>query len=225
MNARVREMVERAVRPGGQLSFEPSQRRVLGKIAERLVEGTPVSRQQVAQLAQVAEVDQGAVDRFLAGVGERDADGNIVGIAPGLTLTPTRHRLTVGDKKLFTWCALDALIAPIFLNRTVEIASTSPLRKEPVRMRVSPERVTSVSPNDTVVSIVVVDTDKADLSSVAAIWAAFCHNIFFFPTRDEAEQWAQGKGNIEILSLGEAYELAKLTAGAFTPRAMPAPGC
>ena len=47
------------------------------------------------------------------------------------------------------------------------------------------------------------------MSSVASIWMTFCHHIFFFASRSEAEQWASGRDDIEILSLEEGYELAQ----------------
>ncbi len=218
MRARNREMVEKAVKPGGRFHFDPGLLRVLNGVAQSIVAGTPVSRVQVASLAKAEGQDLGSVKRFLAGISEPDAHGNIVGIAPGLTLTRTRHRITVDGKKLFTWCAEDALIVSAFLNRTVEIESRSPLGKEIIRLTVSPERVETVSPNDAVMSMVVVDTDDADLSSVTGIWMTFCHNIFFFPSEDEAQEWARGKDNIEIISPTEGYELARLMARAFTVR-------
>jgi hypothetical protein len=42
------------------------------------------------------------------------------------------------------------------------------------------------------VSIVVGDPDAADTNSVEAIWDTFCHHIFFFGARQEAEGWAAG---------------------------------
>ncbi len=215
MNARIREMVDKAIGLGGPFDFEPGLLRVMNRVAQSIVDGAPVSREQVARIARAAGVDPGTAEQFLAAVGESGAQGNIVGVVPGLTLTPTPHRLSIDGKVLFAWCAEDTLVAPTFLNRTVEIESTSPLRKETVRLTVSPARVESVSPNDAVLSMVVVNVDQADLGSVPAIWTTFCHNIFYFGSRDEAQEWARGKANIEILSPEEAYEIAKLVARAF----------
>ncbi len=65
------------------------------------------------------------------------------------------------------------------------------------------------SPAGAVISIVVTDPDKADMSSAPAIWGTFCHHIFFFASREEGEQWATGRDDIEILSLDEGFELGK----------------
>ena len=94
------------------------------------------------------------------------------------------------------------------LQRTT-VESESPLTKEKIRLTVSPQRVEESNPAGAVVSIVVMDPDKADMSSAQAIWGTFCHHIFFFASREEAEQWAAGRDDIEILSLDEGFELGK----------------
>jgi hypothetical protein len=45
------------------------------------------------------------------------------------------------------------------------------------------------------------------MGSVEAIWMAFCQHVHFFAARDEAERWAAGRDDIEILSLDEGYRL------------------
>ncbi len=50
---------------------------------------------------------------------------------------------------------------------------------------------------------------QLSLSSVEAIWATFCHHIFFFTSRDEAERWAVGRTDIAVLSMDEAYALGQ----------------
>ena len=35
----------------------------------------------------------------------------------------------------------------------------------------------------------------------------FCRNIHFFASEEEVEQWAAGRGDIETLSLDEAFDL------------------
>ncbi|MBI4278994.1 MAG: hypothetical protein HY660_11100 [Armatimonadetes bacterium] len=93
------------------------------------------------------------------------------------------------------------------LKQTATVESVSPLSKERVRLTVSPQRVEEVSPQGAVVSMVIVDPDRVELRSVEAIWMTFCHHIFFFASRAEAERWAAGKRDIEVLSVDEAHEL------------------
>ncbi len=219
MKTRIAEMLETALGLGGKFSFDDRVLRVLNGIARSIVAGNPVSRVQVAKLARAAGIDPATAEQSLVGIAERDQSDNIVGIPPGLTLTPTPHRLAVDGRKVFAWCAEDAVIAAAFLGQTVEIESTSPLRKETVRLTVSANGVESVTPKDAVMSMIVVDTDQVELDSLTAVWGVFCHNIFFFPSRREAEEWARGKNNIEMISPDEAYEIAKIVARAFTASA------
>ncbi len=139
---------------------------------------------------------------------ERDTDDNIVGVM-GLSLSDHPHRFNVNGTRMSTWCAEDTLFLPAMLNRTATIESESPLSKEKVRLTVSADAVEEASPAGAMVSIVVIDPDKADISSTPAIWGTFCHHIFFFASRQEGEQWAAGRVDIEILSLDEGFELGK----------------
>lgn len=60
------------------------------------------------------------------------------------------------------------------------------------------------------VSTATIDPKVHDVSSVEAIWSNFCHQVYFFPYVEEAQEWAQGKSNIAILTVQEGYELGKL---------------
>ncbi len=139
---------------------------------------------------------------------ERDTDDNIVGVM-GLSLGDHPHRFNVNGTQMSTWCAEDTLFLPAMLKQTATIESGSPLTNEKVRLTVSAEGVEESNPAGAVVSIVIVDPDKADMSSAQAIWGTFCHHIFFFASRREGEQWAAGRDDIEILSLDEGFELGK----------------
>jgi alkylmercury lyase len=101
------------------------------------------------------------------------------------------------------------------LDRTARVESVSPVSKEKVRLTVSPQGVEEVDSAGAVLSIVIVDPDDADMGSVEAIWGTFCHHLFFFASREEAERWAAGRDDIEILSVEEAYELVRLVSSRF----------
>jgi alkylmercury lyase len=128
----------------------------------------------------------------------------------GLSLNETPHRFTVNGQSLFTWCAVDTLFLPALLDQSASVESESPVSGTKVQLTVTPQRVEAVQPDSAVVSMVVLKPDAADVSSVEAIWGAFCHHIFFFATRQDAERWAASRDNsdaIEILSLDEAFEV------------------
>ena len=75
----------------------------------------------------------------------------------------------------------------------------------------SPNRVEWSCPSEAVVSIVTIDGKSQDTGSMEAVWSNFCHQVYFFPTEQEAEEWAEDRENISILSVEEAYELGKRT--------------
>jgi len=61
-----------------------------------------------------------------------------------------------------------------------------------------------------VVTIVVINPTQENLASVPAIWNTFCRQIHFFASREEAEQWAAGRADIDILDVEQAFELGQL---------------
>ena len=81
-----------------------------------------------------------------------DAQGNIVGAA--LAARQTAHRVQLGGKELYAWCALDTLFIPGLLGEEAEVLSTCPVSRETVRITVTPDGVEDFSPPDAVVSVV-----------------------------------------------------------------------
>jgi alkylmercury lyase len=207
-NLRAAEMMRKLAESGGPLDYGPDHSRLLIRLWRTLAKGHPVSAEQVERTFAELGIDGGAAHEFLGQVAERDAADNIVGIS-GLSLNDHPHRFSVNGKRMSAWCAEDTLWLPAMLGQTATVESESPLSKDTVRLRVSPDGVEEVSPPGAVVSMVIVDPDEADLGSVEAIWGTFCHHIFFFASREEAERWAAGRDEIEILPVEEGHELAK----------------
>jgi hypothetical protein len=106
-----------------------------------LSEGRPVT---ASALAQAAERTEAEVVRRLGGWPnvERDETGRIVAFS-GLTLRPTAHAFTVGDRRLHTWCAWDTLFLPALLHETAHVRSTCPVTGSVVELVVAPDGVTS----------------------------------------------------------------------------------
>ncbi len=207
-NIRATEMARKLTESGALLDYGPDRSRLLLQILRSLAKGRPVTGEQVDQIAADIGIARDEADQFLRQMSERDTDDNIVGVM-GLSLNDHPHRFDVNGTRMRTWCAEDTLFLPAMLKQTATVESESPLTKEKIRLTVSPQRVEESNPAGAVVSIVVMDPDKADMSSAQAIWGTFCHHIFFFASREEAEQWAAGRDDIEILSLDEGFELGK----------------
>ena len=207
-NTQAKEMMRKLIVGGGLFDFGPDRSRLLIQVWRSLAKGRPITAERVDQIAADIGIARDEAYRFLRQMSERDTDDNIVGVM-GLSLSDHPHRFNVNGTQMATWCAEDTLFLPAMLKQTATIESESPLSKEKVRLTVSEDGVEGSDPPGAVVSIVVIDPDKADISSTPAIWGNFCHHIFFFASRQEGEQWAAGRDDIEILSLDEGFELGK----------------
>lgn len=210
-DTRAAAMLESHTRDGGVLDFGPERSRLILRVQRALAQGRPVSAEQVDRLIHEIGIDHAEADQFLRQVTERDPDDNIVGIFT-LSLNATPHRLLVNGTELWAWCAADTLFLPALLEQTATVESTSPVSGETVRLTVSPQRVEHVDPPDAVVSTVIADPNAANFSSVDAIWGTYCHHIYFFASREEAERWAAGRDEIAILSVQEGFNVSRRIA-------------
>lgn len=131
---------------------------------------------------------------------ELDDQGRIVGA--GLSLRPTPHRLSLGDRVLYAWCALDALMYPSLLNLEVEITSPCAATGAPVRARVFAGGVHDVTPATAVVSVVQPDR-------LLGVRQAFCDNVHFFYSAADAQTWMEAHPGARLLSVKEAYDLGQ----------------
>jgi alkylmercury lyase len=210
-NTRAGKAMMNLAEDGGPLDFSPDRARLFVRVARELAQlGRPIAGEQFDRIVAELAVAPEEAQRFLDEWTERDRDGAIVGM--GLTLNETPHQISVNGARLWAWCAEDTLFYPVVLDQAATIASASPVSGELTRLRVSPTQVEEVSPAEAVVSLPVVDPDGADLSSVNAIWNTFCHHSFFFPSRAEAEQWAAGREDIEIVPVEEGFAIGRLLA-------------
>jgi alkylmercury lyase len=208
---RAGQTMKLATRDGGFLDLGPDRSRLLLGVMRRLAGGRPVSREEVDRIVHEVGIAHHEADRFLAQWAERDADNTIRGIF-GLPLNPTAHRVAVDGAQLWSWCAGDAFEPPLLLQQRAVIESAAPVSSNIVRLTVSPKRVEEVQPPSAVMSMIVTDPNAADVSSVQAIWGSFCHHVHFFPSREEAEQWAAGRDDIAIISVEEGFELVRQVA-------------
>jgi alkylmercury lyase len=213
-NARATEATRKLTKPEGLLDYGPDLTRLLIRLMRELAQGRPIPKERVDQIIADMNIDREGAYRLLGEVAERDADKNIFGIM-GLSLNDTPHRFYVNGTRMSTWCAQDTLFVPTMLDQPATVESKSPVSREKVRLTVSPRGVEEVDPPGAVVSMVIVDPDNPNMGSVEAMWGAFCHHIFFFASREEAERWAAGRDDIEILSVEEAHELWRPVSSRF----------
>jgi len=188
------------------LDYGADASRLLLRILRGLAKGHPVTREQVSQISAELGMDRLEAEGFLLDKTERDKEEAIVGIA-GLSLNKHPHRFIVDGVRLSTWCAEDALFLPHLLEKEARVVSRSPVSGEIVRLRVGPDGVKEVAPSGAVISLALVDPEQENMSSVQAIWNAFCRHIHFFATREEAEVWVNGREGIAIVTVEEGFSV------------------
>lgn len=133
---------------------------------------------------------------------ELDDAGRVVGW--GVTQRPTPHRFSVDGRQLFTWCALDTLMFPALLGQAATVSSPCHATGQLVQLEVGvePDRVTSVSPEGAVVSIVTP-------GETASIRGAFCNQVHFFASADAAGPWLADHPEASVLPVAEAFEVGR----------------
>ncbi len=205
----IQAIAEKLNQAGVPPKFSPEISRLLTSVMKTLAKGKPVTGAEVDEIIAELDMDHDKAEQFLRSVCERDADDNIIGIV-GLSLNESwAHRFQVKDASMRTWCAWDTLFIPLLIDETAAIESESPISDETVRVTVSPEGVKEVIPATAVVSVVVLDPDNGQADSVEEIWSQFCHQVYFFTSREEAEKWAADRHHIEVLTVKEAFELGR----------------
>jgi alkylmercury lyase len=188
--------------------LSPEEQRAGIALLCELARGEPVA---VPQLAQALGTSVGAAeslvrDSALSPFVHTAEAGRIDGFW-GLSVKHTHHRLTVSGRRLWTWCALDSLFMPELLGETAAVASSDPETGQPIRLTVSSAGVEAKQQTGIVMSMV--RPDRWDVTSAARVMASACHFIFFFASRASAERWQTKHPGHVLLSLAEAFALAK----------------
>jgi alkylmercury lyase len=136
---------------------------------------------------------------------EFDRAGNIVGL--GITLVPTSHRVQLGGKLLYTWCAFDTVLLPPSLHVEAHVQSTCPVTGQPITFVATPEGATrDLSPAGGMMSLVV-PAQRSDCTR-----ATFCQQSLFFQSERAASTFLAGHPEALLLSVEEAAYVGRLVA-------------
>lgn len=181
-----------------------------------LARGEPVVLDELAASAGEAGADLARVVRAQPGA-EWDSDGRLVGF--GLTPRPTDYRLLVGGKTLYTFCAIDTLLFTVILGEETVVESTCPTTGVPIRLELTPERVTTITPPDAVVS----QRLRQDL--IEDLRGNMCDHTRFFASEDAAADWLAAHPDGQVLGVADGFvqcraacdELGWLSRGVATP--------
>ncbi len=170
-----------------------------------LSRGDPVTREQLATVLGRSEaIVADALRQFEDVV--YDEDGRIVGA--GLSLLPTPYRFEVNGHVLYTWCALDTLIFPVWLGRSAQVSSACPATGQPIHLTVTPERLEHFDPPSGVLSLLIAD----GLAACCNIREAFCAYSQFFAERQAASTWLSKYPDAHLLPIEEAFTLGQKLA-------------
>lgn len=133
--------------------FSADERLVSARAFHAVLEGCVEDPAALAAgLALDRAVVEGAVDRLVArGTVVLDAASGAVVAARGLSLAPTPHALTLGDRPRFVFCAIDAIGIPAALGLAARCRSACPVCAGPIEVRIEPGAV-SASPAATVIA-------------------------------------------------------------------------
>ncbi len=186
------------------VGIPPDRAPIVLRIIRLLADGQPVSSDR----AQVKDPEVWDDLRQLGA--ELDADDRIVALG-GLSIRPTKHVFVVGDRKLFSWCALDTLFLPHLLGVSADVSSTCPVTGYPIRLGVSPTGVELVHPEGTVVSLVRAESKCAsvDRNELFGVGGSFCSRVHFFASKLAAETWLVDKPGAVVVSPDEAFRIGQ----------------
>jgi alkylmercury lyase len=165
-----------------------------------LSQGEPVT---IEQLADAAAQPADEVRHLVASWPdtEYDQQGRIMGW--GLTLKPTPHKFGVGNKQLYTWCALDTLFFPAVISRPAKVESPCATTGIPIHLNVDPAAgISDLDPATAVVSVVTPEWMRS-------VRTSFCNPGRFFATREAARSWQAGHPEMEVLSVLDAYQVSR----------------
>jgi len=191
------------------------ERRIAVSLWGLLADGRPASLREVAARARV---DQAVVESALGswpGI-FRDDQNQVVGFW-GLAIPPMAHRFHAeGGEPIHAWCALDPFLIVPVIGRAARVESNDPVSGEPIAMTVTPNEITDVSPASVVVSFLVPDKpfDQEVIQS-------FCNFVHFFTGTQTAEHWAQGRDEIVIFPVQDAFEVGRRAWRKFRDPAAP----
>ncbi len=164
--------------------------------------GSPVRVEELAtDLGRpVEEVGRRVEELSRRGRIRLDGEGRVAGSA-GLSVVPDRHRIEIGGRTFWTWCAYDVLGIFGALRASGEAHSTSPASGAAVGVHFQRGRPLP-SP------VVVFRPDEGYLSCCDNVYEEWCPNSNFFEDRETARTWSRSRGlSGRVLALEEAAEL------------------
>lgn len=161
--------------------------------------GKPVPVDLIAERSGYipAEVEEILSMPDLVGRVRRDEEGGLVGIA-GLSVEPTPHEIHIGRRRLWAWCALDAVGIFAAMRATGNVYSTLPDGSE--RLEIRFEDGAGVSDHTLFI--------LAGFDGINSV-ESWCPSVNFFAKPDDATAWARDRGlEGNVVSIGQIADSA-----------------
>ena len=165
------------------------------KVQKQLLGGNPLDVEIVANILCVSVEETTQIVRQF---GETNQDGKVVAFA-GISIIPTPHSFKVNGKQLYTWCAADAVIFPLFLDISAEIESTDPMNGEPITLSIKGKTIKAIQPETAFISWV----DNRDINNIRT---TICNRIHFFISENTAKKWQRQNSDAKVLPVKELLE-------------------
>ena len=189
-------------------SLDATDRRIAMATYRVLARGVTATTAAVADTAGVAAADVAARMAHWPAI-FRDNSGAVVGFW-GLSYTEVSpHTIQLDGVKLWAWCAWDTLFLPARLGSQLHIRSICPVTGRTIEIDVAPDRIVQ-APSDVAVSFL-----NPDNRFDGDVITGFCHFIHFFASRAAGVEWVAKHSGTFLLSLAEAFELARLVNDRF----------
>ncbi|MDQ7026815.1 MAG: organomercurial lyase [Anaerolineae bacterium] len=98
---------------------------------------------------------------------------------------------------------LDTLFLAAYIGKTATVTSICPQAEATISLTITPDGIETFTPAETVLSLVTAT------GCTAGAEGSFCGQIHFFASHDAAQTWIAERPDFAILTLAEAYQLAK----------------
>jgi len=181
------------------LQLGPDNREFILKIHRELFKGVPLNKEEYYKLTNLSKEK---ADAILEKLGELDAQGNIIAFS-GLSLIPTNHRIVINGKKLYTWCAIDAIFFTEWLDVASQIFSEDPIDKTPVELQIEGDHLLWTKPYPLFISWV-------ETIDACDIRGSLCNHVSFFASEKTAKQWLENNPDGKILTIDDFFESTKI---------------
>lgn len=180
-----------------------ADKRILRHVFPLLAEGQSVP---VSLISKAAGSSPATVEAALElGRAGRDAEGRVVELS-GLMLSPTAHRVEIGEVALFSCCALLAQLVPLLIDEAVRVESIDPVSRRIVRLTVTPQGVTAAEPAEAVASFVLTEAS----AMAGSVGEYFCRHVNHFASRESANAFVAAEKRRYVLGIEQLCEAAQL---------------